>query len=307
MKWDRVKVGLFMVTSVGLLVALVMWVVGSELLRPMDHYRVVFPGAVTGLFPGAEVNYRGVIVGKVQQVSLTPDAPPRPMVLIALKRGTPVRQDTYARLETLLVTNISHIELDGGSADRPPRAQMDIIPVKDKGLGKVQEQAAELAERVVQVVDRVQTEVLTPENLRAVAAMVQDLRAVTGALRLTVAEISTPQTRTALRTAIVEASRTATEARQLAQGMQFLREDGKAVMADLRKTAAQTAALTAQVSQLVRRVDATVAGNQGELGRLLENLQDTSTQLREVAGALRSDPSQLVWGSNLPARKIPDR
>jgi phospholipid/cholesterol/gamma-HCH transport system substrate-binding protein len=94
----RLKVGLFVTVSFFILAASVLWLAGSRFLQPVDLYHIIFDRSVSGLLPGAAVEYQGVTVGKVEKIRLTSEIPPRVAVTIALEPGTPVRQDTKALL-----------------------------------------------------------------------------------------------------------------------------------------------------------------------------------------------------------------
>jgi hypothetical protein len=50
-----------------------------------------------------------------------------------------------------------------------------------------------------------------------------------------------------------------------------------------------------------------VADNNREFSQLLQNLNETSRHLKETMNALKADPSEIVWGRNLPEKEIPDK
>ncbi|HEV8711453.1 MAG TPA: MlaD family protein, partial [Candidatus Binatia bacterium] len=111
----RLKVGLFVTVSFFILAAAILWLAGSRFLQKVVHYQIIFDKSVSGLLPGAAVEYQGVTVGKVEEIHLTPETPPRAAVQIGVQPDTPVRQDTTAFLVGSLVTGIRIIELEGGS------------------------------------------------------------------------------------------------------------------------------------------------------------------------------------------------
>ena len=94
----RLKVGLFVTISFFLFAGTILWLAGSRFFQPVDLYAIYFTKSVSGLLPGAAVEYQGVTVGKVEALRLTDDSPPLAEVRIALQPGTPVRQDTIAHL-----------------------------------------------------------------------------------------------------------------------------------------------------------------------------------------------------------------
>ena len=73
---DLIKVGIFVLVSGAVLVGGLLWIAGSHLLRPVDSYTVLFDRSVTGLTAGANVEYKGVVVGRVRDIRLTADLPP---------------------------------------------------------------------------------------------------------------------------------------------------------------------------------------------------------------------------------------
>ena len=174
-KHHRVRVGLFVVISVVTLGAVLLWISGSRLLRPVTHYDVLFESSVTGLLPGSRVEYQGVVVGKVSSIRLTREPPPRGLITLELRGGTPVREDTYATLIGSMVTNIRYVELRGGSKDSPELPPGSVIRAKEGGINDIQDKASELSERVLSIVDQVQTRVLTPENIAAAGVLLKDI------------------------------------------------------------------------------------------------------------------------------------
>ena len=67
----RLKVGLFVTLSFFLFAAAILWLAGSRFFQPVDTYAIYFTRSVSGLLPGAAVEYQGVTVGKVE--ALRPD------------------------------------------------------------------------------------------------------------------------------------------------------------------------------------------------------------------------------------------
>lgn len=306
-KHHRVRVGLFVVISVVTLSAVLLWISGSRLLRPVTHYDVLFESSVTGLLPGSRVEYQGVVVGKVSSIRLTREPPPRGLITLELRGGTPVREDTYATLIGSMVTNIRYVELRGGSKDSPELPPGSVIRAKEGGINDIQDKASELSERVLSIVDQVQTRVLTPENIAAAGVLLKDIAGSAANLRALSGTLAAPRVRTEITGAVSDLASAAGSARRAGETIDGMRGEARETLAQLRKTATATAELAAQVQVLTRHMDGLVAQNRNEMGRLLTNMADTAQQLREVAAVLRDDPSRLVWGSRMPERAVPDR
>ncbi len=195
----RLKVGLFVTVSFFILAAAILWLAGSRFLRPVDHYQIIFDKSVSGLLPGAAVEYQGVTVGKVQEVHLTHDTPPRAVVLIALQPETPIRRDTTALLVGSLVTGIRIIELEGGSPSTPALEPGGTIVVKGGEFEAFRDRASEIAERLLHVLTRIEQDLLNVENSAAIASVLRNAAHLSESLGTSLDDLSTPETRASLK------------------------------------------------------------------------------------------------------------
>lgn len=307
---DRVKVGLFVTLSFFLFASALLWLAGSRFFQPVDTYTILFTESVSGLLPGAAVEYQGVTVGKVETIGLTLDAPPRVQATIALQPGTPIRKDTTAHLIGSFVTGIRYIQLAGGSSAAPVLEPGAIIPVQRGGLEEFQDRAGAIAERLLNTLTRIEQGVLSETNLTAVTDFLRNMSLLTTDLRTSLAEVSTPDTRLALRQMVDNLAQAAAGLKSATAAINTIREelfqDGKAMLVQIRHTAEVTADLASDVRRLTQHVDALVVDNRHEVRQVLNNLSHTSHELRELSVSLRADPSALVWGPTLSAKEIPD-
>ena len=123
-KVNYALVGAFVLALGAALVIGVLWLAsGGALQKKYDLYRAIEDESVAGLNLNAPVKYNGVAVGKVQEIRLAPDNPARVLLLFAIERGTPIKEDTVAVLKTQGLTGIAYVELGGGApASAPLRA-----------------------------------------------------------------------------------------------------------------------------------------------------------------------------------------
>lgn len=307
----RLKVGLFVTVSFFILAAAILWLAGSRFLQPADHYRIIFSKSISGLLPGAAVEYRGVTVGKVEKISLTEETPPRVAVTIALEPGTPVRQDTTALLVGSLVTGIRIIELEGGSAEAPPLEPGGSIPVQGGEFEAFRDRASQIAERLDNVLARVEEDLLSPQNSAALAALLRNAAHLSESLRMSLEDVSTPESRESFKRMVDNIAQAAAGIRSMTDAINEIRgdifNDGKAMIVQVRQTAAVTANLAREVAQLTRQLDELIGENRHAFAQTLINLAETSRYLKETADAVRRDPSEIIWGQTLPEKEIPDK
>jgi len=307
----RFKVGLFVTLCFFILAGAILWLAGSRFLQPVDVYHIIFSQSVNGLLPGAVVEYQGVAVGKVDRLQLTADTPPRVSVTVALNPGTPVRQDTAAVLVGSFVTGIRIIELEGGAPNAPIVPPGGTISVRSGGFEEFRDRASLLVERLTEVLTRIDRDLLNTQNSEALAAFLRNQAQLSESLRVSFDDISTPETRASLKTMVENLSEAAVGIKDATTAINGIRNDvyagGKPLIDQLHQTATATAALAQQVTQLTRHLDELVGENRRELTRTLTNLAETSRHLKETSDAIQTDPSELIWGTRLPEKDIPDK
>jgi phospholipid/cholesterol/gamma-HCH transport system substrate-binding protein len=307
----RLKVGLFVTISFFILAGGILWLAGSRFLQRVDTYHIIFSKSVSGLLPGAAVEYQGVTVGKVDAIHLTGETPPQVDVTVALQPGTPVQRDTTALLIGSLVTGIRIIELEGGSPEAPSLQPGGTIPVKGGEFEEFRDRASEIAERLADVLTRIEQDLLSPENSQAIAKFLQNVSALSESLRLSLDDVSTPESRASLKTMVDNIAQAATGIKNVTDAINDMRNDvyndGRAMIVQVRQTAAVTANLAQEVKKLTQHIDELVGENRQELNQALTNLAETSRRMRETADSLQRDPSELIWGRNLPEKEIPDK
>ncbi len=321
----RLKVGIFVTISFFVLAAAILWLAGSQFFRPVDNYKIEFSQSVSGLLPGAAVEYLGVTVGKVETVRLTTHTPPRAEVLVALQPSTPIRKDTTAHLIGSLVTGIRFIELTGGSSDAPAMELGGVIGVSTGEFEQFRDQASEIANRLLSTLTRIEQDLLNEENRASFSTFLRNASHLSETLSTSLDDVSTPATRASLKAMVDNLAEAAAGIKSATNAINDIRSDvyneGRATILQIRQTAAmlaklsgetrtvmqQTGELAKNANQLVGRVDGMVANNDREMHQLLVNLADTSRHLKETVNTLKDDPSEIVWGRNLPEKEIPDK
>jgi phospholipid/cholesterol/gamma-HCH transport system substrate-binding protein len=135
------------------------WMVNAG-SRDDVRYRIHFAESVSGLNTGSPVKYRGVEVGSVEAIALDPQDMRLVRVEVKLRKGTPVKTDTFATLKLQGITGIIYIELDGGTPQAPdllavtPPGQEPEIPAERGVLSTLMDQLPELLKKLTRVADQ---------------------------------------------------------------------------------------------------------------------------------------------------------
>jgi phospholipid/cholesterol/gamma-HCH transport system substrate-binding protein len=120
-----VLMGFFTLAVVAGVFWFVYWMQNTGGFRERAVYRVRFENSVGGLITGSAVQFNGIRVGDVTDLTLNPENPVEVTATIAIDRSTPVRADTRVGLDYKGLTGVPTISLIGGN-----RALPALVPVR---------------------------------------------------------------------------------------------------------------------------------------------------------------------------------
>jgi phospholipid/cholesterol/gamma-HCH transport system substrate-binding protein len=112
-------IGLFVLSVIAIGAGVLWWLTGAGEKSAQVPVRVVFTGAVTGLTTGSAVQFNGIKVGEVAELSLDQDDPNTVIAIIRVDRNKPIRTDTRAILSYQGLTGVANLQLEGGSRNAP--------------------------------------------------------------------------------------------------------------------------------------------------------------------------------------------
>lgn len=115
----HVLIGLFTVIVGAGALLFALWLAGAGQGTSDRYYTVLFNEAVQGLSVGSSVQYNGIKVGEVVNLTLDHEDMRRVRARIKLPENLPIRTDTRARLVMTGITGSSVIGLSGGSPESP--------------------------------------------------------------------------------------------------------------------------------------------------------------------------------------------
>ena len=303
-------VGAFVLLLGGLLIAGLLWLAaGGALHKRHDLYLAIEEESVSGLNLNAPVKYYGVEVGKVRDIELDRSNPKRVRLLLAIERGTPIKQDTVAVLKTQGLTGIAYVELTGGT---PESAVLTASATEPYPVIRTKESLSTRLENVLTSVlakvDRTSANIdalLSDANRAAVSNALADVAALTKVLaaRKDTIDASIVSAGHALAGVDRLATQLAPAAQALGPLMARLGASADAVQA-LGQSASET---SRQLGQVVLAAGADVHAASVDLQRFsadtLPEVQRLTGELSLMAGSLRRlseqterQPSSLLLG-----------
>jgi len=275
-------VGAFVIVLTVAMIAGVLWLAsGSYKRKAYDTYETYMTESVSGLTLNSTVRYRGVEVGRVRQIGLAPGNVEQVRVTLEIERGTPVKTDTVATLQTQGLTGIAYVELRGGRKDSPalqagPGQEMPVIASAPSLMERVETTTPVLIANLSRAVDSLN--LLLDENNR-------------GALRSTLADVAVLTQTLAKRSSTIDAA-----------------------LLSSARTMESSARVSAQLPELVRHFDRTadalermatdVSDASASAHSTLDSARGTLDVARSTLDRSRADVAQFA-GSALPeAREL---
>ena len=313
-KVNYTLVGLFIALLSAALLAGVLWLSKTDYRGVYDRYYTYMDESVTGLSNDSSVKYRGVDVGRVKEIVLAPDDPERVRLTLDIVRGTPVKEDTVAVLETQGLTGITTVNLHGGSRASPA------LKAKPGESSPVIKSQPSFYTQLSNTISRLTTNERLPALIANLNSLTEDARALVDAQsRAEVKQIVTDLAqitrtiathRTELADGIAKADtaldRFAAFGEKLDERLPEVLDQTSASVRSLGDMAKELARASASLSSTVDGSRADIAQFTGqtlpESGLLIAEVRQLTATLQRLASELEREPSALVFGRARPVR-----
>jgi len=290
---QKVRLGIFVGFALTVFVGAFVLLVGRTLLQERDSYSIRFSSravSFSGLDNGAAVTYSGIEIGRVDGLRIAEDDVSVIEVTFTVPRGTPIAEDSVARLNSRGITGLKDIELSRGSKEARIRLPGETIPAGESLIDELSVKANSITDRLDALLESLQTlagkdnqqtmqqilfdsKGLLEDNRGNIAGIIADARTVSGNVAL------------ASEQAVVVSE----EARAL---MVKLNQVGSDVQGVLSKDGAFLKMVT-RVDALMDRMNMLLLRSESDLEITMRNLREASANLNDFSLALRDDPRIL--------------
>lgn len=276
-------VGGFVIVLAVATIAFTLWLSSGRGYRKVfDTYETYMTESVSGLNLNAAVRYRGVDVGRVRAIALAPGNVEQVRITMDIERGTPVKADTVAMLQTQGLTGIAVIELTGGRKESPAlqAAPGQTVPVIASGpslMERLETATPVLIASLVRVGDNLNA-LLDDNNRRALSATLADLAVITRTLAARAPTIDATLARTAR--AMDHAARAGAELPQLVQRFE--------------RAAGAVERMAADVSEASTSARSTLDSARGTLDSARGTLDGSRADVAQFTGTTLPEARELV-------------
>ena len=179
-------VGIFVLLFSAGVVLFAFWLGKYGFNDKYDYYKVYTTESVSGLSVDASVKYRGVDVGSVDKISINPKNTKEIMILLKVKKGTPVTKGMLAELKYFGLTGLAYIELTGGKAGAPllksKNGEIPVLKTKPSIYSRLNATLNDITSKTSTTLDRV-NKLLNDKNIANISQTIENTKEVTGALK----------------------------------------------------------------------------------------------------------------------------
>lgn len=288
-------VGLFVSIGFFALIIFTVWLTGTHDGRNYNRYTVYFRDAVSGLQKGAVVQYRGIDVGRVQDVRLSATQSELIKVDIEVEEMTPISGNSDASLATLGVTGLAFINLTTPDGDKTPPKRIEgekypVIEGKGTQLSKLFQDIPQISKQILEMSEKLNglLNEQNVDNLNKTFANVEKLsRDLNGLL-------------------------TDQNVQNVSTSLQNI-SDASENIDDIVKKFEHTAD---QIDMTVNNMNDVINRNRGNIDRfagdgltqiteMTRETKDMARAMRRLADKLEQNPSQLLYKQNTTGVEIP--
>lgn len=325
---QRIRLGIFIFISSLLLVSMIVFFAAKQIFEKSDTYYITYYDvSVSGLEVGSPVDYLGIRIGSISNISIDPLDINSIIVELAVEPGTPIKQDTRADIVTMGITGLKAIEIRGGSNEARFLRNGEEIQAGASTTEEITGRANVIAEKTEKVINNLQL-FTDPENLERFTAAADNINVLAAQLNETTSMLDSmiSMNRTeideTLRTARIIAGRLDTASHTFNLAIASINEviQGDTIQeilghaheisrqiseTDLKTLIQGLADMTEQTRVLLYKIDQELDMNSRDFNESVELLRVTLSNLEETSNKINSDPSILVRG--MGDKNIPDR
>ncbi len=299
-KAHHIIIGLFTVAIAAAALVFALWLGKTATDREWAWYEIGFDHPVSGLSKGNPVQYSGVEVGEVMDLTLDPDNPSHVRVLIRVDESVKIRENTRVGLVLANITGSMSVRFRGGTSDSPviegSRNDPPLIMAEPSVFTSLLDNGEALLSKAERLLTNANA-LFSPENSENLTAILRNTRTATDGLLARRGELEELMER--MNDASVSAAEAAERVSAFADNADnLLQSEGKETLAALNSAIASIQATATRIEQLT-------ANNEGSLDEGLQGLGELSPALRELRSTLRNlnhftrrledDPTSTIW------------
>ena len=293
-KVNYMVVGFFVLLGIAGIAFYASWIIGGLDKNQYKFYSIIFEDAVTGLIVKSPVLYKGIRVGEVTDIILSPQHPEIVVVNMKVKQKTPVQTYTNVSLGIQGITGQANIELDtkAGEAD-PPQTQegLDYPVLKGSStqIAQVLEDVPDIANNVLEITQKL-NKLLSNDMIGNIESSLNNLN-----------RLSTEANKLLSEKNIASINATLSHAQHASQNVDKLTSRFTGTAEQFDKVAQE---LQQAINQSQQSLSKVTEEGVDQILSLVQESTKMAEQIRGLVDSLEEDPSQLIYKQKKNTVKI---
>jgi phospholipid/cholesterol/gamma-HCH transport system substrate-binding protein len=297
----KFTVGLFMAAGLMIGLILIIWLGVTRVFEPGTNYLTFFNESVQGLNKDSQVKYRGVPVGRVEDIGVAPDSN-LVQVLLKLDMDQVVGDGLVSQLKPVGITGSMFIELDRARPhDRELSPEITfptrhpVIPSKPSTTSEIIQGVDRVLVRINRTLEEADVKGLS-EELKLTLASVRRITDNPGLVR---SIESLERNGKALEQVLARADKSVDRGGEVIEDIgRLIRENELA----LRQTMEALSAAASQADRTLDEGDQAVRRIEQRFLRVLGQLERAGAGADALIDSLRDQPSQIIFRNTRPER-----
>lgn len=303
-KSNNVLIGTATLLALGAILIFSLWLSRVQLDQQFAYYKIIFQGSVSGLSKSGQVQFNGLPVGKVIDLSLDETDPGRVITIIQVDARTPVKVDSIAQLEASGITGLAVVQLTGGSVgSKLLRDTTDATYPVIQGAPSTLQELAAAAPATLQNANKLIKELseVVKGNQQAIASTLNNIDKLSGALAGSSDKIEK---------AIDDLSETSKYLKEVSiSADNLVQNDARSFINDAQKTSEAYRQLADNLDHLVKNngpaLDNLANNGLDQVPQLVREMRSLVLSLDRVVARAQDDPARFVIGNNVPEVDAP--
>ena len=305
----KFSVGMFVILGSALATVAIIWLGMSNYFEKGRYHVAYFDESVQGLEKDSPVKYRGVSIGRVDEIGVAPDAT-LIQVVLKIETETKLGKDIVAQLKSIGITGIMFIELDrkkSGKSDLSPiitfTPEYPVIATKPSEVGMfigsindvlnqlkkldlegISDKSKLTLDNINKAIEDTRLKEISSDISASLEKTVSSFNKLTANIDKTFANINNTVTRID---------------KIVADNEKGLRE----AISDFKLSVENAGVFLGQGAELIKKTDVDLYNLQRQLSISLQNIENASRKLNRFLELIADQPSQLIFGEPPPARK----
>ncbi|MBT4332403.1 MAG: MCE family protein [Candidatus Cloacimonetes bacterium] len=306
-KAQKFRLGIFITVISILMVMFLIMVAGTQILEKRDTYYIRYQNSsVTGLQIGGPVKYRGIGIGRVDDISIDPENITDIIVTASIEAGTPIKGDMKASLIPIGITGLVQVEISGGTQEAALLESGSFILPGLSTLESISGKAEVLASKFEILLNNLNN-ITNEENTKRLNNIIANVDTI-----IDVNQSSISNTVSSLEAITDDFEQIAENTKTLLMRLDEIMQSGQIekIVTSTEKITSELAGsdltqlmtdihkLTVDANSAISHIDATHLESRQDLLDTIESLKETIDYLNDFSRQISEDPSLLIRSKN---------